>query len=171
MMFIPATILAIDPGAVAGWAIFRSGNLLSSGSADTPQERERAVSEAIELSEGSALVVAAETWRPMKSHRTMMGMGAAWGLWLAELQRAEVKQRRIIRVEPETWRRACYGQARVPREEAKPRAIQFVKRCYGVAAGEDEAEAICIGAWASEAQDELKKALGARELARLEGAS
>lgn len=166
MNFLPVTVLAIDPGAVAGWAIFRAGVLVESGSARSVAERERVVTRAAGLFE-DPLVVAAETWRPMKSHKTMLGMGAAWGLWLAELERAGVPSRRIFRVEPETWRKACYGVARVPAEEAKEKAIDWVRRRYGIEAGSDEAEAVCIGGWASEAEEEIRKALGVMVLRRL----
>lgn len=169
MTFLPVVILAIDPGAVAGWAIFRAGVLVRSGSARTVHEREVVVCQAVAVAAdaGCPLVVVAETWRPMKSHVTMLGMGAAWGLWLAELQRCGVPARRILRVVPEVWRKACYGTARVPREEAKPKAIDFVARCYRTEAGPDEAEAICIGAWGSEAEAELRFALGVQALRAL----
>src|SRR5699024_3652485 len=105
--------------------------------------------------------------------------------------RIDLPERRIIRVEPETWRKACYGTARLQRRrvpkgasakvkreaqearraQLKAAAIAFARRAYGVEASDDEAEAICIGGWASEARSEIEKALGVRVMKQIERAA
>jgi hypothetical protein len=187
MTFLPVTILAIDPGSeVSGYALFREGTLLESGIATTCFDRELTVRAL--LRQPGPHVVVAETWRPMKSHETTLGMGAAWGLWRAELEHAvSFDLRRVFRVDPETWRKACYGVARLPRPrlpknasakekreaseraraDLKQKAIDFVAVAYRVEASADEAEAICIGAWGSEQRAEIERVLGARAMKQL----
>ena len=87
----PCTILAVDPGKVSGWSHFHHGHNAGSGVARTHEERRVAVASAVEIALGERvpLVVVAEKWTPggrFAGARTMAGLGAQWGLWLAALE-------------------------------------------------------------------------------------
>lgn len=148
-------ILAIDPGKASGWAIFVAGESGESGVARTRIDRRDACVLASDVAEVRKLplVVVAEKWTPggkFAGARTMAGLGAQWGLWLAAIEEAEIPKARIIRVHTQTWRAATLGGGwGIKSDEWDWRAKACVSRETGVLITDDnEADAICIGLWA-----------------------
>lgn len=151
----PCVTLAIDPGKASGWAIFALGILTASGTAKTHAARCDAARLAMTAAKAATLpiVVVAEKWTPggkFAGARTMAGLGAQWGLWLAALEELAIPKRRVIRVHTQTWRAAVLGGGfGVTSAEWDARAQRHASRVAGVHVGDDnEADAIGIGAWA-----------------------
>lgn len=151
---IPAVILAIDPGTRAGYCVTLRGAYEASGSVERGGEAVP-VEAAAYLAEREALplLVVAEKWSPggaFAGLRTMISLGAAWGRWEGALLAAAVPMSRIVRVYPATWR-AAVGIRPGTRREAIDAHVSAYARAY---AGEtmttdDEADAVCIAAWAA----------------------
>jgi hypothetical protein len=123
---------------------------VASGSARSASEIVAAVQVATDQEKrgGGRLAVAAETWSPgwakyARNSKTVFGLGAAWGRWALALELAGVPKARISRVLPQTWRRLVLGNGAL----GKPAAVAYARSRFGVVAGEDEAEALCIAAW------------------------
>jgi hypothetical protein len=180
-------ILAIDPGATSGWCVHApSGQthdraLPLAGPAKTTSQRELAVSGALSAARDlqRVLVVVAETWRIPKQPegeagrkrrafgaQTAAGLGASWGLWLAELERAGIRPSSVMRVDTGTWRARVIGGSRFRSTTEWKRAAQFRARALFATSHEledDAAEATCIALWAERA-GELGLALPAATL-------
>lgn len=183
---LPCAILAIDPGEVSGWATsvpplrLPGESRWELGVAKTWRERQAVVLQALGLAAGvnRPLVVVAETWRASGAKKgrdgreswnseTIAGLGARWGLWLAELQRADVPPRRIVRVDTGTWTQVVLGGVRVTTEQRRARSILRAKAVTQRAdVQHDEAAALCIGLWGMRAE-KVASAIGKRELKRL----
>lgn len=152
----PYVVLAIDPGKVSGWAIFVEGQHVGSGVARDYADRNNAARLAAKAAETAnrPLVVVAEKWTPggrFAGARTMAGLGAAWGLWLAALEVAEVPVSRVLRVHTQTWRAAVLGGGcGVTSREWDARALRRARLELHTDANLDDnlADAVCIGAWA-----------------------
>ena len=150
---IPVTILAIDPGRTSGWAVFAFDRCIASGTATTHDQRVLAIeiAQAEESRSGRKLIVVAEKWAPGGRWytATMTGIGAAWGMWQAALESRGVPNARIVRVYPQTWRAMVLGGGwGVKGDEWALRAAKRAEVETGHPCSDDEAEAVCIGAWA-----------------------
>lgn len=92
------------------------------------------------------LIVVREDWTPggWGSFKSVLGMGAGWGLWLAELYRNDLNK--FFTVLPQTWRAGLFGKGR-PKdsEELKTHAIEYIHARCGLRVGHDVAEAACVG--------------------------
>lgn len=155
-------LLPIDPARVSGYGILHSGKLLVSGaSSDDLVFRhvvEQAKAEAVER--GLPLIVVAETWTAGRDGRdarmriqTVLGLGAAWQRWASALSEVGIPKSRILRVNMMSWRAKVLGgpMARTT-AEWKALACRFVRARFGLeTVTDDEAEALCIGVWASHA--------------------
>lgn len=150
-------VLAIDPGAVSGWAILRVGELERYGLAEDAGARGHAVAEAMRIARDRChvLIVVAEKWSAggertdrRMTHVTWMGLSKQWGKWEVALELAGHPMRRVVRVYPQTWHASILGGRRV---NTKVQAISYVGRRFGRTVASDEADAICIGLWASQA--------------------
>lgn len=176
-------VLALDPGKrVTGVALLTSAETVAQyGVAKKQPEREAFVRAAVELAalERRPLRCVAETWDPPRHRRkrtfqgaervefdqkwtyeTVLGMGAGWGLWLAELLRVGIREKDILRVTPNVWRDAVFGKRRgKDTDAAKLQALIFARHVFHMPLSEDleeakrrgdtdAAEAACIGAWA-----------------------
>ena len=108
------------------------------------------------------LTVVAETWptgdrvidRRVKA-ATLLGRGAPWAAWQEALDQAGVPRRRVVRVNTSTGRAKVIGGPMTRSTEewkhlAKLHAEQrFPARARSsIVPADDEAEALCIGAWA-----------------------
>lgn len=149
-----AVILAIDPGAKAGAAIFVRDRLVAHFAVFGAEGRRDAVEQA-QLSAANLqlpLAVVAERWAtggPFTNPRTMAALGAAWGAWREALELAGVNVKKVVRVYPQTWHAVTVG-GRMTRD--KTRLVEWVRQRYGVEpASEDAAAAIGIGCWATHA--------------------
>lgn len=160
-------ILAIDPGACSGWALFKRGHLIMSGVAMRADQRSDVMTSAEAFAgdlgtPGCRFVVVREDWTvgggkgtgargTRWNVATILGMGASWGRWLEQLEVSGMAARRIVRVTPATWRRVLKGVGPTrSRDEAKATAQLFARAKLGGLAHiePDEAEAIAIGFWA-----------------------
>jgi hypothetical protein len=165
-------VLALDTAKkVSGAAVLTSdGRLLAIGCAKTQAERERFVRFAASKANArnEPLICVAEEWDKPRHRRkrgasgealvqfdqkwtfkTVLGMGAGWGLWLAELERYGVRE--TVRVTPNTWRDGLFGKRRgKDTASAKAQALAHVKRVFAIDLGkeDDAAEAACIGLFA-----------------------
>lgn len=151
-----AVILGIDPGATSGWALLyvdaHGRERLEAGTCRGASRDvvDRALALAAET--GLPLVVVAERWSAggWASHTTLLGLGAAWGAWLAALD-GRVPKRRIVRVYSQTWRAAIIGGRQRSTEAWKESACRVAFVRWGVVLGPDAAEAACIAAWGARA--------------------
>ena len=161
---IPVTILAIDPGRTSGWAVYSLDRCIASGTAKTHDQRVLAIeiAQAEESRSGRKLVIVAEKWTAggaFGGARTMGGLGAAWGMWQAALESRGVPNARIVRVYPQTWRAQVLGGGwGVKSDEWALRAAKRAETETGHPCSDDEAEAVCIGAWALRADAVRDKA-------------
>lgn len=162
-------VLGIDPGQSAGWALFHQHNYIASGTAKTAVDRACAVRRAWDLADvwGIPLIVGRESWTAgsWRSHKTLLGMGAAWGRWEDVLERYDVPARYILTVTPNTWRSKILGLApgRHTREQAKESALAYCRARWPKSAvsGHDESDAICI-AYFFAFDDRVAKAINPR---------
>jgi len=166
-------ILAIDPGRVSGWAIVsprraatdtrQSVTVWSGQTSDGPKNH------IVEMARDAAtndvmrpLIVAAETWttgnrehdRRMKA-AVLLGLGAAWQRWVDAFDEIGLPKSRIVRVNVATWRaKIIGGPMNRSTEEWKKLALLHAQQRFpartlsGKVTGADEAEALCIAAWA-----------------------
>lgn len=150
-------ILAIDQSTRAsGWHLSRDGRTVESGVATNARERRSAVLAAFELalSTDDAVIAVLEDHRSFAfsrgnmSTKSLLGMGAARGRWEQELESHSIKD--VRHVEPKVWRKAVLGLgANTPKERCKETARLYAKAVSGKDMDDDEAEALCIGAYAA----------------------
>jgi hypothetical protein len=160
----PITVLAIDPGQTSGWAVVDSRGVYRNGLASNAEDRRVVVRDYADRVD----VIVREKWSPggRMTHQTSLGMGATWGRWLEALELGNVATK-IVAVKPEHWRKVLGGGRRT-REQWKVLAVALAKQQPGhVNAGDDSAEAVCIGLWALRAP-EVWEALPASKRRRLE---
>lgn len=154
-------ILAIDPGAASGWALFFRGRLAQSGVAKWRDLREVIVTNAYRRAAEICLplVVVGEKWTGVWRHgqSALQGLAEEWATWKFAALDAGVPKRRIVRVATSTWRAALIGGRQRPTEEWKAAAKAVVRARYDLSVlGDDEADAILIGAWACHAGEVAK---------------
>ena len=129
------------------------------GLATKQQHREDWAQYAKELAESHQLplVVVGEQWTPHGlSRAAYASLCASWGLWLAALENAGVDPKRIVRVNPQTWRSAVFGRHQPKtREGLKTLAVQYVHKALGAPpnVSHDIAEAMCLRVWAERAAE------------------
>lgn len=112
-------VLAIDPGALSGWALFVRGKLVDFGEGNKPLDRRLACYRAATTANdnGLPLIIVGETWTRHGdwSFESTLGLGAAWGRWLEGIDEApqvnigQWRGPKIIRVLLDDWRRAIFG--------------------------------------------------------------
>jgi hypothetical protein len=170
--YIPhdCVILAIDPGATSGYALVSLPGLRVPSrvwSGRTVNGHKSIVKMARDASKNDVmrpLIVVAETWttgdrvhdRRMRA-ATLLGLGAAWERWCAAFDAVGVPKSRIVRVNTSTWRAKIIGgpMNRTTEQWKELAALhaqqRFPVRATSGAPTEDEAEALCIAAWAMHA--------------------
>lgn len=172
---LPCVVLSIDPGATSGWALWDDECGWTTGLAFTWDERRDAACQAYTLARAAncPLVVVAETWRNTRPKNgrpfplpTAIGLGAQWGLWLAELQRLDVPEKRIVRVDTGTWGQVVLGRSRMTTEQRHAASQLRARAVLGHDVTADEAAALCIGLWGLRSE-KVAAAIGKRELKRL----
>ena len=148
----PCVLLAVDPGAKAGWAIFASGKLLESGTAkgfslsDTTMAVDRARELALE--QGLPLVVVGEDWTAggWPSLERFGRLCASWGPWESvALDRGAA----VLRVYTQTWRGAMLHTRQRPTKGWKKLAREIVSAMFRLDVPDDTAEAILLGKFAA----------------------
>ena len=162
-----AVILAVDPGADDGSAVFHRNTLVESqGVTCTRAGRERLIRIAHDLSGdmGIPLVCVVETWTQHRKRdprtgkatqgwtfETALRCGEQAGRWLGDME--EVNPHGIVRVKPLIWRAQLWGGRHMKTDAAKAKAIQHARQAWRVSCDDNEAEAICIGHWSVFADD------------------
>lgn len=146
-----AVILAIDPGARGGWCVVSPGGTRMSGDAKSAEERAGAIVHARALAalNEAPIVAVVEKWTAggARGHAQWVGIGAARGRWLEALELGGVT--RIVDVYPQRWRTLLAGLPRRTGEQAKASALLVARGLMQRECGPDEAEAVCIAAWAA----------------------
>lgn len=158
---LPCVILAIDPAALSGWAIFLEGRPVTWGelAASNATGIDAVLLQACELASRTKLplVVLGEEWGrggPLGMSQ-WQGLGGAWTAWKHGCDRARDKglpvvSSRVMRVLQRTWRSA-FG-LNLGRELVKAYAVRAAKSRVGVQLELDQhdiAEALLIGLWGS----------------------
>lgn len=170
---VEAMILAIDPGKKAGAAIFFRGKLLEHRAvSDKPAERALWVDTAIKaaVTQEVPVVMVIERFGAgagAKGHfssRTRDGIAARVGAWIEAWRIAGQSPARIVRVYPQTWRLPVLGRGAGETEQMKMLARLYVGGRYEIESADlddNEAEAVCIGIWATTA-GVVRKVCGTR---------
>lgn len=153
-------VFGIDPGSTSGWAMLwrdaEGRDHLRAGSCrlgDAGEVSREAVRLAAEL--GLPLVVVAERWTAggWKATSTLLGLGAAWGVWKLALEQAGVPKRRVVRVYSQTWRAKVIGGPQRKTEEWKRDAQRVTFARFAQDLDPDAAEAACIATWGAMASE------------------
>lgn len=152
-------VLALDAGARSGWSIWVLGKLSASGEfnvytdaglRETVRVVEQAKAYAAHLGVPWVAVIE-ESW----GGRMGVGLGAAGGWWKFALRNAQLPLSRIGKVLPNVWRARMLpkGSNRLTRDAVRVVEVReasvLVHACGG--AGSDQAPALLIGKWATQA--------------------
>jgi len=157
-------ILAVDPGEHCGWAQYHGGRLLESGTLDGSTSVEPAALIAVYRPD----LIISEDWhipRRIKSgHTGLKSYAYRSMLWRALAESRGVEH---VPVSPQSWRAWANAHLEGPpipsgqKTAAHHRAIiekaKLVARLHGLAGQaiqQDECDAILIGAWYSQTQEE-----------------
>lgn len=160
-------VLAIDQAAASGWAWFESGcsRPMSSGVAKSHLDRMRVLElmpcypledTVVVFEDHSAMRMRGRTSGGKRvvdtSTSVLLGMGRAHGWWEALLDHVCHDPRARVKCPIAAWKGVC-GSGNAAREQALFNAKAFAL-CHGVGdAQDDEAVAVCMGAWAMRAPE------------------
>lgn len=170
-------LLAVDAGKAGGWAIYLAGKLVQFGQLNGYDlvAVQGVVAALVQLAEIASLPMVLVLERPAtyrhagkRSFGTVLGMGAARGVWRAAWVSAGCSERRMVDAPIATWRSRVLGKGwggNVARETVRQHellvAAQHVERELGPAkaqqVGPDSAPAILIGRWAAHAPQVAKR--------------
>lgn len=174
----PVHVLAVDQARQSGWALRTSAmdggrllgpfSLVLHGTTRNTSEMEDALTRIAEhptfawhtllvaFEDHAAVKSAARLrynhatgQRPTRSEAVLIGLGAARGAWDTLLDQRDHPKAQRIKAAPLAWRRVT-SHLRMPGDESPKDAAVRYCRARGIAVrSEDEAEAICMGEWAS----------------------
>lgn len=159
-------VLGVDTAAQSGWAIAVSGKRVDSGelsTLDTP-ELERVVRWAVDLGRVGGLRVVLVLEAPWGgSVAVVAALGVARERWERAWRDAGQTVRRVVRVNPSTWRAAVLGRGAIGMERDAVRALEqsVARRLVGKELGADESAAVLIARWGAQA-GEVGRAIGKR---------
>lgn len=150
-------VLALDAAECTGWALYVLGKL--EGSGEFPIYSDEGVAEVVrvvERAKGAALAIGVPwvcvveaTW----GGRMGLGTPAAVGYWTFALRNAQLPRARIGEVYPATWRARTLPRGMHAAKRDDVRACEQLTASAFAArtVGPDEAPAILIGKWATQA--------------------
>jgi len=165
-------ILAIDPGAISGWAILDSEiGFIDSGFGSPFKIANDVVGSFIRHSRGivegesfkesrsdmllgsreEKIVIEKWTAGGWKSHKTLIGMGKNLAPWEWAIKNYKIPARSIVRTYPQTWRSKIFGRGISNILDQKSRAILIAQNLVEHKKNihdHNEADAICIARWA-----------------------
>jgi hypothetical protein len=159
-----AIVLGVDTARNSGWAISAAGKHVQSGELDTHDAEaiRKVVATAVLRAWAEVLpcvLVEEKPWGGTVA--TVAGLGAAREAWEgAWRDLAEGHRGKIVRVHPSTWRAAILGKGYVGkprgvcRDAERSMALGIIGHPGGkhpLAIGHDEAPAVCIARWGSQA--------------------
>jgi len=149
-----ATVIAVDPGKVSGWAIFRHGTYMTSGllkrtdNVGMSEVADTAVALAKSLGVPAVLVLEYHPWAGTGNARA--GLEAAREAWRIAWRQAGGHVGKVVNANVATWRGNVLGVTRGPMVLLYER--EHARRLTRKAdVSQDEAAAIGIGVWASRA--------------------
>lgn len=164
-----SALLAIDQATTSGVAMgaLVDGRLkrVSFGVAKTAQHRREHLYAAIALAGGMhklGVVLEDHTGIPLTAYidgeevkrgpKQIRGMHAQYGRWLEQLDLIGHPEAQRFETRMDEWRRAVLGKqfAHCDRNTAKAEAVKWSQARFRVQASHDEAEALCILAWAAQ---------------------
>lgn len=159
-------VLGVDTAARSGWAIAVSGKRVDSGELSTldTAELERVVRWAVDLGRVGGLRVVLVLEAPWGgSVAVVAALGVARERWERAWRDAGQTVRRVVRVNPATWRAAVLGRGAIGLEREAVRALEQSVACrlVGRPLGPDESAAVLIARWGAQA-GEVGKAIGVR---------
>lgn len=158
-------LLAVDQAATSGFAIGLLAGVqaraITVGTARSAAERGKAIETAIALTRVQNETLA-DIHVIFEDHGdfyfgkgngsvpSLLGLGAARGRWLEQLELAGVKKGKVCKVATKDWRRAVLGLAgNASAERAKSAAVTHARAVIGQDVEHDAAEALCILLWAA----------------------
>lgn len=159
-------VLGVDTAATSGWAIAVSGKRVDSGELDTldTPELERVVRWAVDLGRLGALRVVLCLEAPWGGPVAVVAaLGVARERWERAWRDAGQTVRRVVRVNPSTWRAAVLGRGAIgmPRDAVRALEQRVARGLVGRELGADESAAVLIARWGAHA-GEVGKAIGVR---------
>lgn len=159
-------VLGVDTAARSGWAITLFGKRMDSGELDTRDtaKLEQVVRWAVDLGRAGGLRVVLVLEAPWGgSVAVVAALGVARERWERAWRDAGQTVRRVVRVNPSTWRAAVLGRGAIGLEREAVRALEqrVARGLVGKELGADESAAVLIARWGSQA-GEVGKAIGKR---------
>lgn len=150
-------ILALDPAEITGWAVWSMGKIADHG--EFKIYTDDGVTEVIRVVEIAKYYAAqlevpwvAVCERPFGGFHGM-GETSAVGYWKFAMRNAQLPLARIGHVYPSTWRARVLskGMAGKPRDVVRAEELVRARSIAADVHGHDEAAAIMIGQWATQA--------------------
>ncbi len=161
-------VLGVDTAARSGWAITLFGKRMDSGELDTldTAKLEQVVRWAVDLGRAGGLRVVLCLEAPWGgSVAVVAALGVARERWERAWRDAGQTVRRVVRVNPSTWRAAVLGRSSIGMPRAEVRALEQRVAGWlvgpGRVLGPDESAAVLIAAWGAQA-GEVGRAIGKR---------
>lgn len=153
-----AVVLALDAGSKSGWAIWVLGKLAASGEHTIYTDVGlREVVRVVEQAKAYAahlgvpwVALIEQAW----GGRMGVGLGCAAGYWMFALRNAQLSRARIGSVLPNVWRARALpkGSTKLSRERVRVVEVASARAIvHGRDVGDDEAPAILIGKWGTQA--------------------
>jgi ribosome modulation factor len=149
-----AVVLAVDTATRSGWALYASGRLRASGEVSTRDEGALAdivVDAARRAADGGlplVLVLEASFGGPTY---VVTALGQARERWLRAWRDAGQEMRRVVLVQPQSWRAVMLDPTlrRAKRDALRAAEAVVASGIVGRAVEPDEAAAVLIGRWAA----------------------
>lgn len=153
----PRVVLAVDQATSSGWSLHVGLSPVASGVLNVWHwtARRDVIREATALSPEPFLFAFEDhSQAPLRSYKwtgQVLGLGGALWLWLDSLNRAGHLENMRLGVTSRDWRRSVLGaRESLGREECKAQAIRWAEAHTGKSGmGDDEAEAVALGAYAA----------------------
>lgn len=151
-------MLSLDVAAKTGWAVWSLGKLADSG--EFKIFTDAGVSECVrvcQIAKTFALQLGVPWVAVLEASwggHMAVGLGEAAGYWKFALRNAQLPLARIGAVYPATWRARVLPRGMHAAKREDVRAVEVAharKLCGGRDVGSDEAPAILIGKWATQA--------------------
>ena len=148
----PILILAVDPGANAGWAVYTHGQYSDSGEVKAIElDKIREIAWVVitlgrELGLKTVLVLEHHPWGG-HGRRTAAGIEARKQTWRDAWRAAGGSPGRVVQMHVQTWRSKLLGRPGrlLGRVEARALEQATAERIAGRPCGPDEAPAVCMG--------------------------
>ena len=153
-----AVVLALDAGTTSGWSIWVLGKLASSG--EFPIYTDNGLREVVRVVEQAKsyasslrvpwVALVEQAW----GGRMGVGLGCAAGYWMFAIRNAQCPRSRIGSVLPNVWRARVLPKGSTKLSRVDVRVVEQAiasEVVQGRDVGEDEAPAILIGKWSTQA--------------------